>query len=313
MTAKGPNRKSRGPMKQYGAGSPFERIAMDICGPFPLSKCVNKYVLVDMGYFSKWPEVYPIPNQEATTIADVFVKSWVSRFGTPVELHSDQGRNFESAVFQEMCKLLGIHKTRTTPLHPQSDGMVERFNRTLDDYLRKIVCDDQRDWDSHIPLFLMAYRSAVHETTGQTPAKIVFGSDLRLPVDLKFGSKLETKEANGNYVSNLQDKLILVHDHVRQRSKIVSDRVKVRYDKIINSEGFNEDDLVLLYNPQRRKGLSPKLQCNWEGPYKIVNRINDVVYRIRSCQTKRSKMKVVHLERLAKYGSGVVPDRDDQA
>ena len=87
-------------------------------------------------------------DQEATTVAEILVREVVSRFGVPLTLHSDQGRNFESTVFSEMCRLLGVRKTRTTPLHPQSDddGMVERFNRTLEAQLSKFVDRNQRDW-----------------------------------------------------------------------------------------------------------------------------------------------------------------------
>ncbi|GFU52859.1 retrovirus-related Pol polyprotein from transposon 412 [Trichonephila clavipes] len=84
-----------------------------------------------MDYFTKWPEVYPIPDQEAPTVAEAVVQHWISRYGVPLQLHSDQGRNFVSAVLKGVCELLGIDKTKTTPLHPQSDGMVERFNRTI--------------------------------------------------------------------------------------------------------------------------------------------------------------------------------------
>ena len=98
-----------------------------------------------MDYFSKWPEAYALPNQEATTVAEVLVKELVCHFGVPLYIHSDQGRNFESAVFGEMCNLLGVTKTRTTPLHPQSDGMVERFSRTLEAQLSMFVEDHQRD------------------------------------------------------------------------------------------------------------------------------------------------------------------------
>ena len=106
-------------MAQYNVASPMERLAVDVMGPLPESG--NKYLLIAMDYFSKWPEAYALPNQEATMVAEVLVKELVCRFGVPLYIHSDQGRNFESAVFNE---------TRTTPLHPQSDGMVERFNRT---------------------------------------------------------------------------------------------------------------------------------------------------------------------------------------
>ena len=112
-------------MRQYNVGVPFERIAIDVAGPFPRSNLGNKYVLVAMDYFTKWPEAYAIPNQEAITVAQVLVDNMFTRFGVPLELHSDQGRNFESAVFKKVCDILRISKTRTTPLHPQSDGMVD--------------------------------------------------------------------------------------------------------------------------------------------------------------------------------------------
>jgi len=314
MQAKGPNRKSRGRMMLYNSGAPFERIAMDIAGPFPVSSSGNRYVLVVMDYFSKWPEVYAIPNQEAKTVADVFVKNWVCRFGVPIELHSDQGRNFESAIFGEMCLALGINKTRTTPLHPQSDGMVERFNRTLEEHLRKVVSKEQKDWDKHLPAFLMAYRSAVHDTTSHTPAKILFGTDLRLPADLEFGMKPSVDKDVNSYGQQIREELDEIHRAVRLHTHLKSDKMKMRFDGAANCDGFNEGDLVLLYNPQRKKGLSPKLQSNWEGPYRVVKRINDVVYRIQSASSHQRKMKVVHLERLAKYVNRVCDDdRDDQA
>ena len=121
-------------MQQYNSGAPFERKAMDVAGLFPVSNAGNRNVPAAMDYFSKWPEVYAITNQEANIITNVFVNNRVCRYGLPIELHSDQGRNFESVVFKEMSELYGIKTTCTIPLHPQSDGMVERFNRTLEEY-----------------------------------------------------------------------------------------------------------------------------------------------------------------------------------
>jgi hypothetical protein len=162
-------------MAQHNVGSPMERIAVDVLGPLPETEQQNKYLLIVADYFTKWTEAFPIRNQEATTVADVLVKEVVSRFGVPLVLHSDQGRNFESTVFAEMCRLLGIEKTRTTPLHPQSDGMVERFNRTLEAQLSKFVSENQKDWDHHLRLLMMAYRTSVHDTTGETPAMMMMG------------------------------------------------------------------------------------------------------------------------------------------
>jgi hypothetical protein len=105
-------------MHQYNVGATLERVAIDIAGPFPQRDRENRYLLIAIDYFTKWPEVYPIPNQEASTMADALVTNLFCRFGVPRELHSDQGRNFESRLMQEVLQRLGVGKTRTTPPSP---------------------------------------------------------------------------------------------------------------------------------------------------------------------------------------------------
>ncbi|XP_050714146.1 protein NYNRIN-like [Eriocheir sinensis] len=170
---KGPAKRNRAPLQVYCVGAPMERVAVDIAGPLPLTPRGNRYICVVMDYFTKWPEAYALPNHEAETVAGVLVNEFFTRFGVPAELHSDQGREFESRVFRECCELLGVRKTRTTPLHPQSDGMVERFNRTLAQQLAKYCGEGQEDWDVKLPAMLMAYRSAVHEAPDYTPARLI--------------------------------------------------------------------------------------------------------------------------------------------
>ncbi|KAL0147701.1 hypothetical protein M9458_056979 [Cirrhinus mrigala] len=128
---KGPQGQSRAQLQQFSVGEPMQRVGIDIMGPFPRTTQGNRFVLTAMDYFTKWPEAFALPDQEAETVANALVEGMFSRFGVPQSIHSDQGRNFESKVFSCMCSQLGINKTRTTPLHPQSDGLVERFNRTL--------------------------------------------------------------------------------------------------------------------------------------------------------------------------------------
>ncbi|GFX22403.1 retrovirus-related Pol polyprotein from transposon 412 [Trichonephila clavipes] len=156
-----------------------------------------------MDYFTKWPEAYPIPNQEASTVAEVLVQHWISRFGVPLQLHSDQGRNFGSAVCKRLSEILATDKTRTTALHPQSDGMVKRFNRTILNRLSLLVSSNQQDWDKKLPFFLLAYRSAVHETTGYFPSQMLFGRDLRLPADLLFSRPPDAPLAPEEYIEKL--------------------------------------------------------------------------------------------------------------
>ena len=112
-------------------GFPIEHVALDVLGPLPTTKCGNRYVLVISDYFTRWVEAFSLPNQEAPTVAKVYFCEWVCRFGAPDSIHTDQGWNFESKLFSEICHLLGVEKTRTTPYHPESDRLAECFNRTL--------------------------------------------------------------------------------------------------------------------------------------------------------------------------------------
>jgi hypothetical protein len=286
-------------MHQYNVGAPFERVAIDIAGPFPQSDRGNRYFLIAMDYFTKWPEVYPIPDQEASTVADALVTDFFCRFGVPRELHSDQGRNFESRLLQEVLQRLGVSKTRITPLHPQSDGMVERYVKTIEEHLRKVVSTHQGDWDERLPIFLLAYRASTHDTAGMTPANMVFGRKLRLPCDLLFGAPPDKEQSTTDYVADLVERQHDTHHYARPYLRVASDRMKVRYDSLANSAGFQDGDRVWLYRPTRTRGRSPKLQSAWKGPYKVITGINDDVYRIQ--RHPRSRMMVVHLDRLPPY------------
>ena len=128
---KTPTPKNLAPLQSVTVSSPMQMVAIDILGPLPVTLAGNKYILVAADYFSKWIEAYAIPNQEATTIARKLLDEMFCRFALPEKLHSDQGRQFEAEVTTQLCQFLQIKKTRTTPYHPQSDGLVERFNRTL--------------------------------------------------------------------------------------------------------------------------------------------------------------------------------------
>ncbi|KAJ8369446.1 hypothetical protein SKAU_G00094740 [Synaphobranchus kaupii] len=216
---KGPNQRSRAPLQQHLVGAPMERVGVDVLGPFPVTDSGNHYILVAMDYFTKWPEAFAVPDQSAATMAERLVEEMFTRFGAPAELHSDQGCNFESQLLVEVCKRLGVTKTRTTPLHPQSDGLVERFNRTLATQLAILASQHQRDWDRHLPLVLWAYRSAVQESSQLTPAALMFGRELRTPMDLVFGAPPEPEEPSRTreeYYHRLRDRLLVAHDFARK-------------------------------------------------------------------------------------------------
>ena len=176
-------------------------------GPLPTTESGQKYILVVGDYFSKWTEAFPLPNQEAKTVAEKLVHEVIARYGAPEKIHSDQGRNFEAQLFQEMCILFNMDKTRTSPYHPESDGMVERMNRTLQDILAKYVSHHQRDRDEHLPLVMMAYRSSIHASTQYTPFCLLFGHEMRLPIDVMFGRQPNHQLEVSEYVRDLRDTL----------------------------------------------------------------------------------------------------------
>ena len=118
-------RGRREPHHQYIVGPPMERLAMDVAGPYPVTSSGNQYRLMVGCYFSKWLECFPVPDQNATTMARKLVFVIVARYGGFRKLHSDQRTNFGSEVVAEVCQLFGIHKTRTTPYHPRSNGFIE--------------------------------------------------------------------------------------------------------------------------------------------------------------------------------------------
>ncbi|ROT77452.1 hypothetical protein C7M84_003899 [Penaeus vannamei] len=196
--------------------------------------------------------------------------------------HRRAGREFESVVFQECCRLLGIKKTRTTALRSQSDGLVERFNRTFIHEVAKYCSSDQRDWDVKLPSLLMAYRSAQNEATTHTPAKLMFGRELRLPVDLATGRPPQevTDLITSNYAQMLQERLITAH-RLARNSMRTAGNMKTRYNWYSREVKYNVGDNVWLHNPLRKRGLSLKLQSSWEGPYEILQVMSDVTYKIR--------------------------------
>ena len=159
---KTPAPKNRAPLQSMKVGSPMQMVAVDIMGPFPESKSGNSYILVFGDYFTRWMEAYPIPNQETSTVACVLTNEVFFRFSPPEQLHSDQGKQFESEVIAAICKLLGIAKTRTAPYHPQSDGVIKRFNRTLPSMLKTAASEHPFDWEEHLRPLCMAYNSSVN-------------------------------------------------------------------------------------------------------------------------------------------------------
>ena len=291
------HKTNRAPMLPIYTGEPFERVAMDIIGPLPRTKRENRYVLTVVDHFTKHAEAYALPDQEATTIARVFLNEFVARYGVPYVIHTDQGTNFESNLFKELCKMLGISKTRTSPYHPQCDGQVERMNRTLIELLKLNVDNPTENWDLELGLTLMAYRSAVQSSTGYTPFYLLYGREMRLPLDIIYRSPNEDK-CHSEYVQYVKRTLEISYETAREKLNLSHERQKDYYDRRTHGERFKAGDSVWLWSPVAQKGVAPKFHEPWTGPFKVTKRLSDVTYEI--LDMARKSKKVVHFDRLKK-------------
>ena len=162
---------------------PFSRVAMDIVGPLLTSRAGNRYVLVVCDYATRYPEAIPLKSIDAEHVAEKLVELF-ARVGIPREILTDQGSNFMSQLLVELYRLLHVKPIRTSPYHPQTDGLVERFNQTLNSMLRKATAIDGKDWDKLIPYLLFAYREVPQVSTGFSPFELLYGRDVRGPLDI---------------------------------------------------------------------------------------------------------------------------------
>ena len=264
--------RHRPPMVAMTVGAPLDRVAIDILGELPETSKGNKYILVISDYFTKWTEAYAIPNQSAMTVADVIAQQFITRFGAPRLIHSYQGRNFESDLFRQLCKLLGVTKQRTTTHHPASDGQVERFNRTLLQMLRTVVNDHGDERDEHLPYVTAAYRYTKHETTGYSPFQLMFGRSVTLPLDLMVGSPPQTEiTCSYEYVVWLQETMQQAHQRAWQNTRKASERQKNHFDARFHRYHFQIGEFVWRHNPLPGRR---KLSKAWTGPFKIIDTPN---------------------------------------
>lgn len=300
---KNPPRKKRSRMKTFLSGETFQRIALDLAGPFPKSENGYSYILVVMDYFTKFAEIFPLMNIEAETVANVLFKGWIKRYGCPGSIHSDQGKQFESRLFQEMCRLFQIDKTRTTPYHPQSDGMVERMNRTIKDMLSKYINANQTDWDRFVDGIVLAYNTTPHETTRISPYRLVFGKEAKLPINvLTENENFTTSEKEANkavYVRDLEEKLSTIHEQAREITKEASQRQKNYFDRNVRETNYEVGELVRRSQPKVGKGEKLKLSRKWTGPWIIIKRLSDVLFQIQ--HSRQSKPVIVHADNIKPY------------
>ena len=275
------------------SGNPMERVGIDILGPLPTTDRGNRFVLLAVDYFTRWPEAWALPDHTAATIARTLVTEYFSRFGVCQVLHSDCGRDFQSSLMREIGEMLDIDRTRMSSYHPQCDGLVERMNPTLIMLIRLNVVDARENWDLRVNLVVLAYRTSIQSSSGFTPAKLMFGRELRLPIDIMYGSPPEPPRYANDSVTHLQKVMQNIFEQARQNTSASHKRQKDYYDRKAEKRQYNPGELIWLHAAFKPAG--GKFNRTWTGQFKVVKRYSDVTYKI--ADTVTGKEKITHIDR----------------
>ena len=248
-------RKVRPPLTPLPVSGAFDRVGVDVL-QLPRTRRGNQYAVVFVDYLTKSPEVFAVPDQTSVTIAKLLVEEVISRHGVPSEVLSDRGKSYLSGLMKEAELLLGYKKLNTTAYHPQTDGLVERYNRTLISMLAKTTTRGGAEWDEQLPYVLFAYRASRQASTLESPFYLLYGRDPRLPVPEALSPRKNRVTMNlKEYGIELHAKLSAAWELARKSVQRAQKKQKEQYDRRVTPiSPFREGERVFLYKPGEKTG-----------------------------------------------------------
>ena len=255
-----------------------EMLFVDLVGPMPVTRLGEKYILTIEDAYTRYVAAIPIPNKEAATVTKHLMDRYVSIFGTPSAIHSDQGKEFTSAVFTSMMDKLQVRKTTTPAYNPQSNGNLERFHRTLNSILRVFADREDTEWSQYLPSATLAYNTKQHSSTGITPFAGMFGRECRLPIDLIIPSPDDKSKDINVHVKETLDRFKRMYNHVRNKNQAVIKRNAQLYTGKTNE--LKVGTKVWYLAPRKVKGKPMKITDQWMGPFKITGKPTPVLVEI---------------------------------
>ncbi len=282
---------------------PFERIGMDLIGPLERSARGHRFALVLVDYATRYPEAVALRNISAKSVAEALF-SMISRVGIPKEILTDQGTAFMSRTIRELYELLGIKSVRTSVYHPQTDGLVERFNRTLKTMIRKFVHEDAKNWDKWLEPLLFAVREVPQASTGFSPFELLYGRQPRGVLDVLRETWEEGPSESKNeiqHVLDLRTKLHTLGQLSMENLLQAQDKQSRLYNRGTRLRKFAPGDKVLVLLPTS----SSKLLAKWQGPFEVTRRVGDLNYEV--VRTDRSGARQIYHLNLLKKWSEVEP------
>ena len=282
---------------------PFERVGIDITGPHPVSKNGFKYILTIIDLFSKYSVCVAMRNHEATTCAEVFYTYWITKFGAPLQVLTDRGAEFESKLMADLCRLMGIQKLRSTSYEPRTCGCVERLHLTLNAMLAKAMSEGQTDWDRHLAAVTAAYNATPQESTGFSPYFMLFGAEMRTPLEIVAGVNPADSEGQQVPVDDWVERKLLIlsraHRLAREHLAKAAERSKTYYDRNVKTKKFEAGQFVWVFNPRRYVHKSHKWTMMYYGPFRVEKVLSDVNLVVR--RTPRADPQVVHIDKVKLY------------
>lgn len=293
QTLKSDNRKPAGKLQPITTSRPNEMLGVDIMGPLPKSSKQHTFLLVFVDYFSRWVELFPMRNATAPAIAEILRKEVLTRWGVPDYILSDRGTQFVSALFNELCGKWSVTHKLTTAYHPQTN-MTERVNRTLKSMISAFVEDSHKTWDHYLPELRFALNTAVQESIGMSPAELHLGRKLHSPVDkLLHGRDLLPFDSSYDVVHQLSQ----LQRKAKENCKKAQTRQLRNYNKSRRDVLFQEKDRVWVRNfPQSsaQRSFSAKLAPKWKGPYRIIQQLGPLNYRV-ALESSGEDVRNVHV------------------
>ena len=286
---------TRAPLQPIVTTSPFEMISIDFLH-LERSKGGHEYILVIVDHFTRFAQAYATKNKSAKTVASKLYDDFILRFGFPTKIHNDQGAEFENNLFDQLQKLCDIKHSRTTPYHPQRNGQVESFNRTLLSMLRTLPESYKASWHEHLNKVTHAYNCTRNDSTGFSPFFLLFGRHPRLPIDMIFNIGQSSSVHNYNeYIEHWKNAMEEAYMIANRRSFSAGERNKSRYDLKAKSIDLHPNDRVLVRNLSERGGPG-KLRSYWEQDiYRVIRRRDALspVYEIKR-ENGTGPVRVLH-------------------
>ena len=277
---------------------------MDFVGPLHekrLAASRNKFIFTVRDTFSKWLEAFAVPAATSEAALDCLLTHVFPRFGLPEVLHSDRGTHFTAHVFPAVAKRLGIKLTYTPAYNPKSNP-VERAHQDLGNILRAMMQETDVGWEKLLPQAVFAMNTSVHTSTGTSPFRVLFGKDPNTPLHLIYGDPNDRKEATSvqRYAHEVHQRVTAAHRAVREELEAAVERRRRQYHH--DAQTYQPGQLVWLFTPAANPGVSRKLQTFWTGPWRILEEVNQVTYRIQPDPSWRDqKEQVVSIDRLKPY------------